>query len=126
MHYLNYKNSCGRVTCVSEGSPATSVVWMRDGQPLNNSSTGRYSLSQSITDRETSEYTNVLVVARMVAGVYSCTVANDLGSTSEEVTVNDGEFTHNTKIRTEFEKVLLHLCWCKSVSSHPQRLNYTC
>ena len=93
MHYLNYKDSCGHVKCVSSGSPATSVTWMKDGQPLNTDRSSNYTFSQEISDREDSTYTNVLVVSRMTTGNYTCTVTNDLGSTSMDIIVDSGEFT---------------------------------
>ena len=92
-NYLNYKDSCGHVTCVSSGSPATSVTWMKDGQPLNTNGSSNYTFSQEITDRAASVYTNVLVVSRMTTGNYTCIVANDLGSTSRNIIVDSGEFT---------------------------------
>ena len=43
-----------------------------------------YSLSQIVTDRAASTYSNVLTVKQSapggVAGTYTCTVSNDLGS----------------------------------------------
>ena len=93
VHYLNYKDSCGHVTCVSSGSPATSVTWMKDGQPLHTNESSNYTFSQEISDREASVYINVLVVSRMKIGNYTCIVTNDLGSTSVEIIVDSGEFT---------------------------------
>ena len=92
MHYLNYKDSCGHVKCVSSGSPATSVTWMKDGQPLNTNETSNYTFSQEISDRADSVYTNVLIVSRMTTGNYTCIVANDMGSTSRNIVVDTGEF----------------------------------
>ena len=103
MHYLNYKDSCGHVKCVSSGSPATNVTWMKDGQPLNTDRSSNYTFSQEISDRADSVYINVLVVSRMKIGNYTCIVTNDLGSTSVEIIVDSGEFTiqYEPRMHTE-------------------------
>ena len=83
---LTYQEEFRTLTCVSTGSPATTVSWMRDGQSLIiDDST--YHLTQTITDRSSSTYSNVLTVSDPsgVAGTYNCTVTNDLGSDSREV-----------------------------------------
>ena len=84
---LTYQEESRTLTCVSTGSPATTVSWMRDGQSLINSST--YHLTQTITDRSSSTYSNVLTVSETapsgVAGTYTCNVTNDLGSDSMQV-----------------------------------------
>ena len=65
---------------------------MKDGLPLITSdSSSHYSLSQRVTDRVDSTYSNVLRVGEgapgEVAGTYTCTVSNDLGSDSRTVDV---------------------------------------
>ena len=79
--------------CVSTGSPATTVSWMKDTQPLITDDSTDYTLTQTITDRASSTYSNVLTVSEgvSVAGTYNCTVTNDLGSASD-VVVAVGEF----------------------------------
>ena len=59
---------------------------MKDGQPLTASTT-QYFFSQTITNRSTSTYSNVLSISEAVgvAATYTCTVSNDLGSDSVEV-----------------------------------------
>ena len=56
---------------------------MKDGSNLTTDGS-HYSLSQTVTDRTASTYNNVLTVRRSapggVAGTYTCTVSNDLGS----------------------------------------------
>ena len=74
--------------CVSTRSPPTNVTWKKDGHPL--SIDGHiYWLTQMITDRATSTYSNVLTVNERapsgVAGTYSCQVSNQIGSDTEDV-----------------------------------------
>ena len=56
---------------------------MKDGSNLTTDGS-HYSLSQTVTDRAASTYSNVLTVKQSapggVAGTYTCTVSNDLGS----------------------------------------------
>ena len=64
---------------------------MKDGQPLTTDGSSYYTLTQTVTDRASSTYSNVLTVSEGapggVAGTYTCTVTNELGSDSSEVTV---------------------------------------
>ena len=64
---------------------------MKDGQPLTTDGSSHYTLTQTVTDRASSTYSNVLTVSEGapagVAGTYTCTVTNELGSESSEVTV---------------------------------------
>ena len=73
---------------MSTGSPATTVSWMKDVLSLSiDGST--YQLTQTVTDRASSTYSNVLTVSEAaptgVAGTYTCTVSNDVGSGSDNV-----------------------------------------
>ena len=63
---------------------------MKDGQPLTTHGSSYYTLTQTVTDRNTSTYSNVLTVHEGigVTGTYTCTVTNDLGSNSS----TPGEF----------------------------------
>ena len=91
---LTYNGGNRALYCISTGSPATRVTWMKDGQPLTIDGSSQYSFSQTITGRSTSTYSNVLSInetVQRVAGIYTCTVTNDLGSDSMEV-VAIGEF----------------------------------
>ena len=84
--------------CISTKSPATVVSWMKDKVIINESSTD-YTLTQTVTNRATSTYSNVLTVrmGASVVGTYICNVSNELGSYSE-VVVTLGELIVDAKI----------------------------
>ena len=93
--YLTYDEESRTLTCISTGSPPTRVVWMKDGSYLTtDGSSLHYSLSQTITNRSSSTYFNVLSVRQSapggVAGTYTCKVSNDLGSASMTVVAVGG------------------------------------
>ena len=76
------------LNCVSSGSPASSVVWMKDGEVLSETST--YKTSQLLQNGATSTYFNLLEVNSgpyAITGEYSCEVSNSLGSDTRNVTV---------------------------------------
>ena len=77
------------LTCPSTGSPATTVTWTKDGATLTVDG-ATYSMTQTVTDRRTSTYENVLTIssdATSIVGDYTCTVSNALGSDSVNFTV---------------------------------------
>ena len=84
---MEYDEESRSVRCISTGSPATVVSWMKDGVIIDESSTD-YTLRQTITNRATSTYNNIVTVNEGapggVAGIYNCTVTNDLGSDTDE------------------------------------------
>ena len=87
---LTYDPSAYTLTCVSTSSPPTIVSWDKDGVPLSiDGST--YQLTQTITDRATSTYSNVLTVSETapmgVAGNYTCNISNQIGSSTEKISV---------------------------------------
>ena len=85
---LTYDGGNRAIYCISTGSPATRVTWMKDGQPLTADGSSPYSFSQTITNRSISTYSNVLSISetvQRVTGTYTCIVSNDLGSDSVEV-----------------------------------------
>ena len=72
---------------------------MKDGLPLiTNDTSSPYFLSQKVIERVSSTYSNVLRVGERapggVAGTYTCTVSNDLGSDSRTVVVIDGKIIY--------------------------------
>ena len=86
---LTYDEDARTLICVSTGSPPTTVSWMKDGVSLYiDRST--YQLAQTVTDRFSSTYSNVLTVSETapngIAGTYTCTISNDLGTDSSDVT----------------------------------------
>ncbi len=77
------------LTCVSNGGPASEVVWTRDGATV---STG-YTLTQTVTNTATATYDNVLTataVANLV-GNFTCTVNNIRGTSNTETLQIAGE-----------------------------------
>ena len=92
------------VRCISTGSPATVVSWMKDGVIINESSTD-YTLTQTITNRAASTYNNIVTVnvgaPGGVAGTYICTVTNDLGTATGQV-VAIGELMVDVKISASY------------------------
>ena len=81
-------SSTSLLTCTSTGSPATTVTWMRDGQPLTTDG-GTYQLTQTVTDRTESSYKNVLTINEELSMVvehhYSCIVLNIHGNASKHL-----------------------------------------
>ena len=109
---LTYQEESRTLTCVSTVSPATTVSWMKDGQPLTTDGSSYFTLTQTVTDRTTSTYSNVLTVSEGtgVAGTYNCTVTNDLGSASR-VVVALGELIHSVVLRHVLLTVRYHIFW---------------
>lgn len=66
-------------SCVSSGSPATNVIWLRDGTEIQMDQ--YHKMEQHITDRGSSTYDNILKISKAVlsSGTYSCNISNDLG-----------------------------------------------
>ena len=84
---LTYDEESHTLTCVSTGSPATTVSWMRDGLSIDDST--HYTMTQTVTDRASSTYSNALRISEGVpggvAGTYTCTVSNELGNSTRKV-----------------------------------------
>ena len=76
------------LSCVSSGSPASSVNWMKDGELLSEG--GAYTISQTLQNGATSTYFNLLKVNSgpyAITGEYSCEVSNSLGTDARNVTI---------------------------------------
>ncbi len=100
---LQRDKSADRFTliCTSTTSPATTVVWTKDGTTLSFDGTP-YQHSQVVTNRQSSTYKNILtssVHPASVVGYYTCTVSNSFGSSSRGVAVQ-GRFTDMVLIIT--------------------------
>ena len=101
---MEYDEDSRSVRCISTGSPATVVSWMKDGVIIDESSTD-YTLTQTITNRATSTYNNIVTVnvgaPGGVAGTYICTVTNDIGSDTDQL-VGVGELMVDVKITASY------------------------
>ena len=62
------------VTCNSEGGPATTVTWTRDGKTLDLSG-DTFTATRRLDDPVTATYTLTLSVSGRQGGVYRCQVA---------------------------------------------------
>ena len=95
------------VTCISTGSPATTVTFMRGSTtvgPLRDRESvvvvgDTYELAQSVTNRRESTYENVLTInddlANLMSDTFTCTVANALGmDTSQPFTISGEMHLH--------------------------------
>ena len=66
------------VTCKSEGGPATTVTWTRNGNTLDLSGgTFKFTATRRLDDPVTAAYTLILSVSGRLGGVYRCQVAKD-------------------------------------------------
>lgn len=76
------------LNCVSSGSLASSVIWVKDGEVLSESDT--YRMTQLLQSGTTSTYFNLLEVNSgpyAITGEYSCEVSNSLGSDTRNTTI---------------------------------------
>ena len=65
------------LTCYSEGGPATTVMWQRNGEPVKEDS--NHETSQIIVDTtENTIYHNTLRVRGREGGQYTCNVSNNI------------------------------------------------
>ena len=60
------------ITCISEGGPATMVIWTRDGEPVSG---GDFTATRRLYDPVKATYILTLSVSGRLAGVYRCQVA---------------------------------------------------
>ncbi len=76
------------ITCISTTSPATTVIWMKDGNNL--AMDGAYQLTQVMTNRRSSIYNNILTSIGhpdTFPGNYTCAVYNTLGNSTESIEI---------------------------------------
>ena len=80
---LTYDCGTRTLTCTSTGSPATTVTWTKGGVTLTVDGT-TYSMTQTMTDRGSSTYENVLTLPATgdISGTYGCQVENALGNST--------------------------------------------
>ncbi len=86
---LVFSRSSLTLTCVSNGGPASEVVWTKDGYAV---STG-YTLTQTISYSPTTSYENVLTASSIadLVGNFTCTVSNSRGTSNTETLQIVGE-----------------------------------
>ena len=92
---LMFSRSALTLTCVSNGGPASEVVWTRDGATV---STG-YTLTQTVTNTATATYENVLTATTIadLVGTFTCTVSNSRGTSNTADIILNGELYHRYK-----------------------------
>ena len=84
-------SSSSTLTCISTGSVATTVTFIRNGTTVGPLRDGEsmefggvtYQLTQTVTDRAQSTYQNVLTInqplAEIIGSAFSCSVENAVG-----------------------------------------------
>ncbi len=87
---LVFSRSSLSLTCVSNGGPASEVVWTKDGDTV---STDPYTLTQTISYSPTTSYENVLTASSIadLVGNFTCTVSNIRGASNTETLQIAGE-----------------------------------
>ena len=105
---LTYDCSTRTLNCTSTDSPATTVTWTRDGDTLTVDGT-TYSMTQTVTDRRTSTYENVLTLPATadITGNYHCLVRNALEDSQMTINVM-GKMMYDDNL--EHDKALQQLC----------------
>ena len=83
---LVFNRSTLTLTCVSNGGPASEVVWTRDGDTV---STG-YTLTQTVSYITTTSYENVLTATTIadLVGNFTCTVSNSRGTSAQSIPIS--------------------------------------
>jgi len=87
---LTYNNQSRTLTCTSTGGPATTVTWRRDEVVITSNAT--HQETKRLVDPVTDTYQIVLTINQSfhwsdIVGIYTCTVKNDRGESSETVVV---------------------------------------
>ena len=65
------------------------MTWRKDGTVLGSG--GQYEMTQRLQDGTTATYENILVVSgtpSVLLGVYSCSILNEIGTVTRNITVN--------------------------------------
>ena len=76
------------LNCTSTGSPATTVVWTKNGSAL--SSGGLYESTQILRDPTTATYDNLITATAApvdLIGLYACIVQDSIGHNSQLTTL---------------------------------------
>ena len=73
------------LVCRTEGGPASTITWERDGVTIQDDN--NHSTSQIVVNAESAVYHNVLVVTERQGGVYRCTAMNSKTEHSDTITV---------------------------------------
>ena len=73
------------LTCISEGGPATNVLWEREGEDIVDDA--NHSSSQIVVDAVEAIYHNILVVTGRYGGDYTCTVSHSRTSFSDSIII---------------------------------------
>ena len=88
------------LTCNSTGGPATTVTCTRDSTTVTNG-------TKTLLVTPSAEYVHTLTVTERIAGVYSCTVANNKPSSSTaKLTVKGNTFYMYYAL-----KIVLYICY---------------
>ena len=88
---LTFNATTRTLTCISTGGPATNVTWRMGVSELTvDGST--YQFMQTLTDRTTSTYTNVLTIASsdltpILGSIFTCEVENTRGAATLNITI---------------------------------------
>ena len=78
------------VRCSSEGEGQSSVIWTRGNSTVIIA--GRFSTSEAMETERAVFSLRVANATVMDLGLYTCTVQNDVGSSSLDITLLEGEF----------------------------------
>ena len=87
---LAFDDQSRTLTCTSTGGPATTVTWRRDGVVITLNAT--HQQTKRLVDPVNGTYQTVLTINSSldqsdIVGMYSCTVRNIRGDSSETVVV---------------------------------------
>ena len=114
-HFYDYPPTFS-INCISTAFPPAQLRWRLNGSPLDTSASISFSSSQQLRDAVTSTYHNILTVSGAIGGQYSCSVSNDRGTNSANITVN-GRKCHESLLPT------LSLSSCTGPSGAPMNVN---